>query len=127
MNQRTDGIEGYGRKPPPPPGKAPVDPCGAREEAGPEEHSRFRWSAEIPSLPLTSCQGAASVTASGIRVRSKLVPAGTELNLPHPLHSSVPLRDGILHNRHSRSTRIRLATEATPGSRGSQRQGETTN
>jgi hypothetical protein len=40
---------------------------------------RLRLSAAIPSLPLANSQQALNHTVSGVRVRSKIVPAVTEL------------------------------------------------
>ena len=51
---------------------------------------RFKLSAEIPSLPVAKCQQAANQTVRGVRVLSKMVPAVTEVRLPHPAHMILP-------------------------------------
>ena len=43
-------------------------------------------SAEIPSLLAANSQQAVNQTVSGVRVRSKIVPAGTDVRPPHPEH-----------------------------------------
>ena len=40
---------------------------------------RFNLSAEMPSVPLANRQQAANQSVSGVRVRSKIVPAVTEV------------------------------------------------
>ena len=45
---------------------------------------RFKLSAEMPSLPLANSQQALNQTVSGVRVRSKIVPAVTEVRSPQP-------------------------------------------
>src|SRR5271157_5486855 len=50
----------------------------------------LKLSAEIPSLPLAKYQQAESQTVSGVRVRSKMVPAITDVRLPHPVHLNLP-------------------------------------
>jgi hypothetical protein len=51
---------------------------------------RFKLSAEIPSFPVAKCQQAANQTVSGVRVRSKNVPAVTDVRLPQPVHWYLP-------------------------------------
>jgi hypothetical protein len=51
---------------------------------------RFRLSAEIPSLPVAKYQQAENQTVSGVRVRSKIVPAVTDVRLPHSVHMNLP-------------------------------------
>ena len=51
---------------------------------------RFRLSAEIPSLPVANNQQAVNQTVSGVRVRSKIVPAVTDVRWPHPEHLERP-------------------------------------
>ena len=51
---------------------------------------RFRLSAEIPSLPVAKSQQAVNQTVSGVRVRSKIVPAVTEVRPPHLEHMYRP-------------------------------------
>src|SRR5665647_1897046 len=51
---------------------------------------RLRLRAEIPSLPMENSQQAVNHTVSGVRVRSKIVPAVTEVRLPHAA-------DGVVH------------------------------
>ena len=51
---------------------------------------RFRLSAEIPSLPVANNQQAVNQTVSGVRVRSKIVPAVTDVRWPHPEHLKRP-------------------------------------
>lgn len=40
----------------------------------------------MPSFPLAKSQQALNQTGSGVRVRSKIVPAVTEVRPPHPAH-----------------------------------------
>jgi len=47
----------------------------------------LRLSAEIPSFWLANCQQAVNQTVSGVRVRSKIVPAVTDVRSPHSWHS----------------------------------------
>jgi hypothetical protein len=51
---------------------------------------RFRLSAEMPSLPLANSQQALNHTVSGVRVRSKIVPAVTEVRPPQAAHMKRP-------------------------------------
>ena len=51
---------------------------------------RFKLSAEIPSWPVAKSQQAVNQTVSGVRVRSKIVPAVTEVRLPHLEHMYRP-------------------------------------
>ena len=51
---------------------------------------RFRLKAEIPSLPEAKFQQAANQTVSGVRVRSKMVPAVTDGRLPQFVHMNLP-------------------------------------
>jgi len=51
---------------------------------------RCRLSAEMPSLPAANSQQAVNHTVSGVRVRSKMAPAVTELRAPHTGHMKRP-------------------------------------
>ena len=52
----------------------------------PISNVRCRLSAEIPSLLAANSQEAVNQTVSGVRVRSKMVPAVTDVRPPHPEH-----------------------------------------
>ena len=52
----------------------------------PISSTRFKLNAEIPSLPVANSQHAVNHTVSGVRVRSKIVPAVTELRVLHTEH-----------------------------------------
>jgi hypothetical protein len=56
----------------------------------PISNVRFRLNAEIPSLPMANNQQAANQTVNGVRVRSKIVPAVTEVRPPHRAHMNLP-------------------------------------
>jgi len=53
----------------------------------PISSARLRDSAEIPSFWLDNSQHAINHTVSGVRVRSKIVPAVTEVRSWHSRHS----------------------------------------
>jgi hypothetical protein len=53
----------------------------------PISSARLRESAEIPSFWLENSQQAVNQTVSGVRVRSKIVPAVTEVRAWHSRHS----------------------------------------
>ena len=57
---------------------------GPRGLVGADLERPLRLSAEIPSLPVANSQQALNHTVSGVRVRSKIVPAVT--GPPHPEH-----------------------------------------
>ena len=84
---------------------------------------RFRLSADMPSLPLANSQQAANQSVSGVRVRSKIVPAVTEVHFPQPVHLKRP--SASPHLRRSLGTRRRLAIATIADSPSSQRQSET--
>jgi hypothetical protein len=56
----------------------------------PISRERCRLSAEMPSLAAANCQQAVNQTVSGVRVRSKIVPAVTDVRRPQPEHSNRP-------------------------------------
>ena len=56
----------------------------------PISSTRFKLNAEIPSLPVANNQQAVNHTLSSVRVRSKIVPAVTELRAPHSQHMKRP-------------------------------------
>ena len=56
----------------------------------PISSERFSDSAEIPSLWLANSQQAMNHTVSGVRVRSKIVPAVTEVRSPQAEHLKRP-------------------------------------
>ena len=58
-------------------------------------------------------------TVSGVRVRSKIVPAVTEVRAPQPAHSYRPSPAASRRHDHSAGRRTRPASAATPGSPGS--------
>jgi hypothetical protein len=57
-----------------------------------EPISRVRWrlSADTPSFWVANSQHAMNHTVSGVRVRSKIVPAVTDERPPHPAHQTRP-------------------------------------
>jgi hypothetical protein len=44
----------------------------------------------MPSVAAANCQQAVNQTVSGVRVRSKIVPAVTDVRRPQPEHSNRP-------------------------------------
>jgi hypothetical protein len=56
----------------------------------PISRDRCRLSAEIPSLAVANSQHAVNHTVSGVRVRSKIVPAVTDVRCPHAAHMIRP-------------------------------------
>ena len=57
-----------------------------RRLVGADLSARFSASAEIPSFWLANSQQAINHTVSGVRVRSKIVPAVTEVRSPQAEH-----------------------------------------
>jgi hypothetical protein len=57
----------------------------------PISRARCRCWAEIPSLAVANSQQAWNQTVSGVRVRSKIVPAVTEVRREQPPHSTRPV------------------------------------
>ena len=46
--------------------------------------------AEMPSFPVANSQQAMNHTVKGVRVRSKIVPAVTDVRQPHAVHIVLP-------------------------------------
>ena len=88
-----------------------------RSLVGADLQARCRLSAEMPSLPAANSQQAVNHTVSGVRVRSKMARAVTEVRLPHPGHMKRP--SPSRQRGRSPGRRSRRASAATPGSRGS--------
>ncbi len=56
----------------------------------PNSSERCRLRAETPSFWVANSQQALNHTVSGVRVRSKMVPAVVEVRSPHPVHMNRP-------------------------------------
>src|SRR4051812_43330025 len=78
----------------------------------------------MPSLAAANCQQAVNQTVSGVLVRSKMVPAVTEVRRPQPEHSYRPSPSRQPPWPHS-GRGSPPASAATPGSPGSPRRRRT--
>ena len=81
----------------------------------------------MPSFCVANNQHAMNHTVSGVRVRSKIVPAVGDVRTPQPRHISrlSPSRHGSATNR-KQSTQTRQASAATPDSPRNRRRSRTT-